>query len=144
MSNEYEPEYEPEEHFLDNWIGTIIHDKSIENKTPEQLREKFREKWGLIIAILRLQEGETPRDLIDKGALYDRPVREIYNVVADYPDVRERKQEKMIEAGARDRVTEHIHFVEEALIAGYRIEAVIPRDESSPLYRRILRAEPRQ
>ncbi len=138
MSNEYEPDLFYEDVF-DAWIDKSV---SIGAKTPAQLREKFREKWKPITAIPALHEGETPNDLLEKGELYERPITEIYHLEADYPDVRVKKQEKR--EHVNDRVMAHAHFVEEAKLAGYHLEAVISRDVSSPLYRRILRAEPRK
>jgi hypothetical protein len=141
MSNERKSDYFDEDLF-DAWIDTFtVLDKSKEDKTPAQLREEFREKWGLVIAIPALHEGETPRDLLEKGGLYERPITEIYHVDADFPDVKVKKQEEREDSN--DRIMAHVHFVEEAMLAGYHIEAVISRDTSSPLYRRLLRAEPR-
>ncbi len=131
-----------EEYDIVSFNGTRIIDGWIElakgNKTLEQLQGEFRRKWGryLLTAFPLLREGESQEQLLERGELYQRPHVELYTVASTYQDVRPK-----ISAEAN---ISHITFMEDAKLAGFRIEAVTSIDMSAPLYRRILRREPRR
>src|SRR5436305_2276140 len=60
--------------------GRIFLDARDNQKTPEQLREEFHQKWRIHLfhAFPILQEGETQKQVLESGELYQRPHTEIY------------------------------------------------------------------
>jgi len=127
-----------EKYHIEGETGSRLIDGRIDltqgNKTLEQLRQDFYEKWdnNFVTAFPLLQEGESQEQLLEKREIYQRAHTEIYSL-SSY------STGKDIRAAQR-----HIIFMREAKLAGFQIEATVAIDTSKPWYRRILRREPRR
>jgi len=133
----------PEKYHIEDLSNLKLVDDRIQlregEKTPEQLRQQFYEKWedSYVNAFPLLQEGESQAQLLEKHELYQRPHAEIYSVTVEAPRINR-------EWNGITTDTSHIGFMIDAKTAGFRIENVIAVDTSPPWFRRVLRRMPRE